>query len=75
MRAVYDNADGFGDLWSLVFEVEDKSTCEDLLSEALKPSRAAVEAPSCMLVDDLLEMHPNAKVIQLTPESPTQIST
>ena len=56
------NAYGLGDLWSKALQVKYKANQQALLRKALQPYRAAVDVPSCLFVEELIEMYPNAKV-------------
>jgi hypothetical protein len=62
VEAVHDDANHLGDIWAPIFEARDKSTQQALLWKALAPSKVAVDAPSCILVDDLIEIFLDAKV-------------
>jgi Sulfotransferase domain len=72
------NAYGLGDLWSKALQAQDKATRQTLLRGALEPFRAAVDVPSCLFVEDLVEMYPNAKVCEhrsQTSHTPPLIAT
>jgi hypothetical protein len=56
------NAYGLEDLWSKALQAKDKPTRQTLLRRALEPFRAAVDAPSCLFVEDLVEIYSSAKV-------------
>jgi hypothetical protein len=61
MKAVFANADGRGDIGNV--RSKGKAARQALLREVLRPYQAAIDALSCMLVDDLLEMYPDVTVM------------
>jgi hypothetical protein len=58
------NAYGLGDLWLKTLQAKDKLTRQTLLRRAIEPFRAAVDVPSCLFVEELVGMYPNAKVCE-----------
>ena len=72
MHHVLADINGLGTKWPQVYRETDKVKRQALLREILEPYQAIVDFPGCFVVDDLMEMFPDAKVILGLRSSPEQ---
>jgi hypothetical protein len=72
MLTCMQNLDTLGKQWAAVYGEGDKKKRQALLKEILDPFEAIVDFPGCYLVDDLLELYPDAKVVLGLRNSPEQ---
>jgi hypothetical protein len=72
MFTCMSNLDTLGKQWAQAYHEPDKKKRQAILKEMLDPFEAIVDYPGCYLVDDLLELYPDAKVILSVRSSPEQ---
>lgn len=67
-----EDLNGLGQKWARVYREPDKTKRHVMLRDMLDEYEAIVDYPGCFLVDDLLELYPDAKVILGLRSSPEQ---
>ena len=72
MYNVLDDIDGLGLKWKRIYGERDKIKRQALLRHTLQGYNAIVDAPGCMVLDDLMELYPDAKVVLGLRTSPEQ---